>query len=326
MVRLTTLVLSLACSALASPFSKQHGNGHLERIKVPSFANASVTTRDDVRGALYDRAKPSFICDATCKACVAKIPKKGKGKSTPRSLAAALHERTLDDIEDLWGGRGETNDYVIKQITEVAGRGDELDWSMLQHDAVSGHGPWKGKDLRKYIQGIMGCTAVAIVSDKGYWFAHFMETGFLDRHDNWKNKIIKPLKEGTTKFTRPLSLAGSGGILNRGNNVKIYVSTPRTKTSTEQNPTLLYKAKVQELMSHITGSDSPFHGAQVITRGYLKPEDDKQAEEFHKLANGKVLIEYTNDQLDIDGNQPNPKEQMYRVWLEQKYFEHRFPK
>lgn len=156
MVRLTTLVLSLACSALASPFSKQHGNGHLERIKVPSFANASVTTRDDVRSALYDRAKPSFICDATCKACVAKIPKKGKGKSTPRSLAAALHERTLDDIEDLWGGRGETNDYVIKQITEVAGRGDELDWSMLQHDAVSGHGPWKGKDLRKYIQGIMG--------------------------------------------------------------------------------------------------------------------------------------------------------------------------
>lgn len=153
-----------------------------------------------------------------------------------------------------------------------------------------------------------------------------METGFLDRHDNWKNKIIKPLKQGTTKFTRPLELAVPGGILNKANNVKIYVSTPRTKTSTEQNPTLLYKAKVQELMSHITGSGSPFQGAQVITRGYLKPEDDKEAEKYHKLANGKVLIEYTNDQLDADGNQPNPKEQMYRVWLEQKYFEHRFPK
>lgn len=158
MVRLTTLILSLACSALASPFSKHHGKGHPGHRKVPSFANVSITTRDDVGGALFDRAKPTFICDATCKACVAKIPKKGKGKS-PRSLAEdnlALHERTLDDIEDLWGGPGETNDYVIKQITEVAGAGDELDWSLLQHDAVSGQGPWKGKDMRKYIQGIMG--------------------------------------------------------------------------------------------------------------------------------------------------------------------------
>lgn len=160
MVRLTTLVLSLACSALASPFAKQHGEGHLERRKIPSLLDANVTTRDDVGGAVYDRAEPKFICDTTCKACVADIaPKKGKGKSTPRSLAEgkrALHGRTLDDIEDLWGGEGEINDYITKQITEVAGRGDELDWSMLQHDAVSGHGPWNGKDLRKYIQGIMG--------------------------------------------------------------------------------------------------------------------------------------------------------------------------
>ncbi|KAF4448327.1 hypothetical protein FALBO_16817 [Fusarium albosuccineum] len=297
MVRLTTLALSLACSALASPFAKQHGEVHLERTNVPSLPNASGAIPHDVGAALHDRAttkadsKPGIICDLTCKGCVADTtPKKGKGKSTPRSLAEhkpALQERTLDDVEDLWGpGQAGANEYIMHQIESVAGAGDELDWNLIQHDA--------------------------------------METGFLDRGDNWKTKIIKPLKEGTNKFTLPRSLAGRGGILNSASNVKIYVSTPRTKTSTEQNPVLLYKAKVDELMSHITGRGSPFQGAQVITRGYLKPQNEAEIQAFHNRANGKILIEYDNNQLDVDGNQPNPPERMYRVWLEHKSFEHRF--
>ncbi|KAH7166413.1 hypothetical protein EDB81DRAFT_878759 [Dactylonectria macrodidyma] len=334
MVHLTTLFLTLACSALASPFVRQHGERHLERRGIPSLPDANVTILHDVEATVYDRsitkanAKPSFICDATCKACVADTTsKKGRGKLTSRSWAEhkpTLNERTLDDIEDLWGGPGETDDYIMTQINTVAGKGDELDWHLLQHDAVSGQGPWNGKPSRKYIRGLMGCTAVVIVSDMGYWYAHFMETGFLDLHDNWATKIIRPLQQGTAKFTLPRSLASPGGILNKVNNVRIYVSTPRTKTSTERNPVLLYKSKVDELMSHITGRGSPFQGAQVITRGYLKPENDADAALFHNSANGKVLIEYDNDQLDINGNQPNPKEQMYRVWLEHKYFEHRF--
>ncbi|KAF5012815.1 hypothetical protein FDECE_1104 [Fusarium decemcellulare] len=335
MLRLTTLVLSLACSALASPFAKQHDEGHLERRKVPSLPDASAAIPHDVGVALNDRAtkkansEPGIICDLNCKACVADTaPKKGKGKSTPRSLAEhnpALQERTLDDVEDLWGpGQAGANEYIMHEIESVAGAGDELDWNLIQHDAVSGHGSWNNKPLRKYIRGLMGCTGIVIVSDKGYWYAHFMETGFLDRGDNWKTKIIKPLKEGTNKFTLPRSLAGRGGILNSANNVKIYVSTPRTKTSTEQSPVLLYKAKVDELLSHITGRGSPFQGAQVITRGYLKPQNEAEIEAFHNRANGKILIEYDNNQLDVNGNQPNPPERMHRIRLEHKSFEHRF--
>ncbi|KAF5685132.1 hypothetical protein FCIRC_3570 [Fusarium circinatum] len=335
MVRLATIVLSLACSALASPVSK--------------ISDSSLSDVSDVGSAIHEWAiskaitKPAIVCDLTCRACSAKpAPKKGKdapkgktpskppskiptkipgkapskipsripskgrgkgkGKSIPRSLE--LGERSLDDIEDLWGtDASAANEY---------------------HDAVSGQGSWGGKPLRKYIRGLMGCTGIVIVSDKGYWFAHFMETGFLDRGDNWKSKIIKPLQQGTNKFITPRSLAKSGGIPNKANNVKIYVSTPRTKTSSERNPVLLYKAKVDELLSHITGRGEPLNGVQFITRGYLKPENEAELEAFHNRANGKVLIEYDNNQLDVNGNQPNPRERMYRIWLEHKYYEHKF--
>ncbi|KAF4497041.1 hypothetical protein FAGAP_6800 [Fusarium agapanthi] len=344
MVRLATLVLSLACSALASPVSKT--------------SDSSLSDVSDVGSAIHEWAiskaitKPAIVCDLTCRACSAKpVPKKGKdahkgkapskipsripskttgkgrgkgkGKSISRSLE--LGERSLDDIEDLWGtDASAANEYIMEQIDSVAGKDEELDWNLIQHDAVSGQGSWGEKPLRKYIRGLMGCTGIVIVSDKGYWFAHFMETGFLDRGDNWKNKIIKPLQQGTNKFITPRSLAKPGGILNKANNVKIYVSTPRTKTSTEQNPVLLYKAKVDELLSHITGRGEPLNGVQVIIRGYLKPESEAELEAFHNRANGKILIEYDNNQLDVNGNQPNSRERMYRIWLEHKYYEHRF--
>ncbi|KAH7234824.1 uncharacterized protein BKA55DRAFT_522168 [Fusarium redolens] len=336
MVRLATLILSLACSALASPFVKP-SDGSLERRKLSSLSASGAEVAIHERVISKAITKPAIVCDLTCKACLAKpAPKKGKGtgkgkgkgNAIPRSLAdrnLALEERSLDDIEDLWGtDASAANEYVMEQIDSVAGKDDELDWNLIQHDAVSGQGSWSDKPLRKYIRGLMGCTGIVIVSDKGYWFAHFMETGFLDRGDNWKNKIIKPLQQGTNKFITPRSLAKSGGILNKANNVKIYVSTPRTKTSTEQNPVLLYKAKVDELLSHITGRGEPLNGVQVITRGYLKPESEAELEAFHNRANGKVLVEYDNNQLDANGNQPNPKERMYRVWLEHKYYEHRF--
>ncbi|KAF5691886.1 hypothetical protein FDENT_3254 [Fusarium denticulatum] len=356
MVRLATLVLSLACSALASPVSKT--------------SDLSSSDVSDVGSAIHEWAiskaitKPAIVCDLTCSACSAKpAPKKGKdapkgkapskppskipgkipgkvpskipsripsksrgkgkGKSIPRSLE--LGERSLDDIEDLWGTDATAaNEYFMEQIDSDTGSVNELDWNLIQHDAVSGQGSWAERPVKKYIRGLMGCTGIVIVSDKGYWFAHFMETGFLNRGDNWEKKIIKPLQQGTNKFTTPRSLAGPGGILNKANNVKIYVSTSRTKTSTEQNPVLLYKTKVDELLSHITGRGEPLNGVQVITRGYLKPETEAEVEAFHNRANGKVLIEYDNNQLDVNGKQPTPKERMYRIWLEHKYYEHRF--
>ncbi|KAF4338954.1 hypothetical protein FBEOM_7130 [Fusarium beomiforme] len=336
MVRLTTLVLSLACSALASPFVTPSDGISLERRKI---SDTSVTVQRDVEASVHERAiskaitNRAMVCDLTCKACMAKpAPKKNKGKgkakSPPRSLVSrgsAQEERSLHDVEDLWGpGEMGANEYVMDQIESVAGRDDELDWNLLQHDAVSGHGSWNERPLRKYIRGLVGCTGIVIVSDKGYWFAHFMETGFLNRGPNWETKIIKPLQQGSNKFVPPRTLAQPGGILNKANDVRIYVSTPRTKTSTAESPVLLYKSKVDELLSHITGRGEPLNGVPVISRGYQTPESEAEAQEFHNRANGKILIEYDNNQLDADGHQPNPKVRMYRVWLEHKYYEHKF--
>ncbi|KAF9772337.1 hypothetical protein IL306_009970, partial [Fusarium sp. DS 682] len=172
MVRLTTLVLSLACSALASPFVKPSDGVPLERRKI---SDTSVTVHSDVEASIHERGiskaitKPAIVCDLTCKACVAKpAPKKGKGtgkgkgkgKPTPRSLGdhgSALEERSLDYVEDSWGpGETGANQYVMEQIESVAGKDDELDWNFIQHDAVSGQGSWGNQPLRKYIRGLMG--------------------------------------------------------------------------------------------------------------------------------------------------------------------------
>ncbi|KAF4960101.1 hypothetical protein FGADI_1119 [Fusarium gaditjirri] len=294
MVRLASLFLSLACSALASPFVRPADSSWSGVINVGSFIHERAISKAIT--------KPAIVCDLTCKACLAKpAAKKGKdagqGKTSGTDTSAA-------------------NEYVMEQIDSVAGKDDELDWNLIQHDAVSGQGSWAEKPLRKYIRGLMGCTGIVIVSAECYWF--------LDRGDKWKNKTIKPFQQGTNKFITTRSLAKSGGILNKANNVKIYVSTPRTKTSTEKNPVLLYKAKIDELLSHITGRSELMNGVQVITRGYLKPESEVEVQAFHNRANGKVLIEYDNNQLDVNGNQPNPRERTYRIWLEHKYYEHMF--
>lgn len=166
MVRLATLFLSLACSALASPFAK------------PS--DSSLSDVSNVGHVIHERAisktatKPAIVCELTCKACLAKpAPKKGKdaskgkttgngrgkvkgkGKSIPRSLD--LRERSLDDIEDLWGTDATAaNEYVMEQIDSDTGSVNELDWNLIQHDAVSGQGSWAQQPLRKYIRGLMG--------------------------------------------------------------------------------------------------------------------------------------------------------------------------
>ncbi|KAF5979292.1 hypothetical protein FCOIX_5348 [Fusarium coicis] len=296
MVRLATIFLSLACSALASPFAK------------PSDSSLSDVT--GVGHVIHERVisktatKPAIVCELTCKACLAKpVPKKckdaskgkttgngrgkvkGKGKSISRSLD--LRERSLDDVEDLSGTDATAaNEYVMEQIDSDTGSVNELDWNLIQHDAVSGQGSWAQQPLRNLSE-----------------YLHYLGS---NPNANYGNSFANML---------PAALASSSSLTRATGSLILWKLVSSIAA--------IYKAKVDELLSHIDGRSQSLNGVQVITRGYIKPETEAEVEAFHNRANGKVLIEYDNNQLDINGNQPNPREHMYRIWLEHKYYEHR---
>lgn len=44
----------------------------------------------------------------------------------------------------------------MEQITKDREKEWELDWNLIQHDAVSGHGRWGNQPVIRYIAGLMG--------------------------------------------------------------------------------------------------------------------------------------------------------------------------
>lgn len=149
-----------------------------------------------------------------------------------------------------------------------------------------------------------------------------MEPGFLNNGARrWQDRIVKPLQQGSSKFTRPSDLVNSSGMFRNARNLKIYVSTPRTRTSTAQRPVLLYQSKVDEILSSFRRT---FPNAPVTMRSYQKLTSE-EADEITMSARGKVLIEYDNNQIDLDSRgKPKPPTRMYRIWLEDQYYERRF--
>ena len=93
----------------------------------------------------------------------------------------------------------------------------------------------------------------------------------------------------------PFGLQESRNILAAGTNVQIFISTPKEATGE-----LLFQNRVDAIVDMLTEGDGPYQGAQVTTRGYVKPppgvtEDPVEASSLDRSIRGKVLIEYDND-------------------------------
>ena len=168
--------------------------------------------------------------------------------------------------------------------------------------------------LHVWTAGLFGCTAVVIASQQGVWIGHFWEsTSFLGNDAIFKKQVIDPIINGDgPRMPSPFPLAEPGGILSSGTNVQIFISTPLDSKS--NNGALLYKDRVGELESTLTGVGRPFNGAPVTTRGYVKAMTNEEAYEMEESAQSKVLIQYDNNQVD---NPPKlPQQAIWRVWLE----------
>ncbi|KAF7554414.1 hypothetical protein G7Z17_g2935 [Cylindrodendrum hubeiense] len=291
----------------------------LEEEESSSTSTASTTTE-----TATSTTSEELICDAECTACVSDyVAKKRKRDAFTTATALPLHQRSLEyvDNED-W--EGQEDDYFMEQVNDFEGI-EVMNWNYIAFDAASDQGQWDDTPSRNLLAGLFGCTAISIVSEKGYWLAHFMEPGFRSESDaqisRWTDRIIGAFDSTSSfsaKLTNPNTLTGSDGYLNAASNPQIYVSTPRTSESTSSNPTLMYQDKVDELLALLTGDDAQFSGVSVTTQTYdvMNPFTEEGGSRHASSPRGKVLIEYDNNQLNEDGSAPATQQSMYRIWAE----------
>jgi len=187
-------------------------------------------------------------------------------REIPALVGNAFAKRTLTATASIPNNA----DYLNQKA-----QGDgELDWGFIQYQAVSADFAFDGTNaLNKWMQGVRGCTAIAIVSQKGFWWSHLMEPGFIGGSDlynqNW-DSITNALTNGDAKVTAPSSLAAPGGILEPtdDNPVTIYVFSPSAAEQFDDDweplPTTgKYQAKIDTLMGLLKNGDSaPFPNAE----------------------------------------------------------------
>jgi hypothetical protein len=109
--------------------------------------------------------KADYVCGVGCgkKGC----PIKAKPTSKSKPGKSGKVTRSLKDIA-IPGRQQHVRDTI------KANQEDELEWNIVGTSAVSKHGKFGSAPLTAWVRGIEGCTGVAIVSDHGYWLAHFV--------------------------------------------------------------------------------------------------------------------------------------------------------
>ena len=172
-----------------------------------------------------------------------------------------------------------------------------------------------------FVSGLVGCTSVVIISEKGVWFSHHWEVNHFERDDaTFEKGVLKAIQYGdpASFIAMPAAfpLAQGDGILNPKNNVQIFISTPKDPITGIE----MFQARVDKIVDLLTGAGKPWEGITVTRRGYLKPRENTKDERYFKnRANSKVLIEYDNDQEAPEDEEPKANQQaIYRVWLEQQ--------
>jgi hypothetical protein len=140
---------------------------------LPALAHASPlvprVTNSSTTASAPSSSSTGYVCDYGCSgsACTAKVR---RDYFIP--LAHSLEERHLEDAREL----DTTNEYYIYDRIASDKTAVNLNWAYQSVDVVSISGKWTPSpdEQRAYVAGLTGCTGIAIVSEKGYWMAHFV--------------------------------------------------------------------------------------------------------------------------------------------------------
>lgn len=162
---------------------------------------------------------------------------------------------------------------------------------------------FKNEPGRLFVEGLVGCTSVAIISEAGAWVSHHWEDPmftFTGTADIFDDKVLNAIRSGRRNddMTAAFPLGQEGGILHSSNNPHIYIMTPE---NSGQKGVPLYVDKVNRLEAFLTGGSSPWAGVQIQKRLYTKPESVDVDAIAAKYPNniGKANDEILSSQQDI---------------------------
>lgn len=165
---------------------------------------------------------------------------------------------------------------------------------------------------RIWVQGLIGCTSVSIISEAGAWVSHFWEEPGFNKADQarFNDDVLDAIRNGDNNVNMPAAypLGQDGNYLNPSNNVQIFIMAPADTANNQP----LYPDRLGQVENVLTGPGAPWEGVQITRHLYAKPDfsgattgEQRQRilENFNndKSAKGKVLVEYDNHQgEDLD--------------------------
>ncbi|KAI4126334.1 MAG: hypothetical protein LQ338_003811, partial [Usnochroma carphineum] len=172
------------------------------------------------------------------------------------------------------------------------------------------------------ISSLEGCTAIIIIGEKGCWISHFWEQpwfiGYKDNKENgeanFQKNVLNPLENGNgDDMPSPFATGGQTQRIpeladgDNGFKPEIIVVTLQIDGA------WAYDDEVKLMEQALTGEGKAFEGCKLTREPYVRNAPDSQS------ANGKVLIQYTNEQ-ENDMGEPLvcPAQAYYRVWVQAK--------
>ncbi|KAI9837744.1 MAG: hypothetical protein M1819_006678 [Sarea resinae] len=237
-------------------------------------------------------------------------------------ISNPLFERALPDV---------TPPYT----NYVRGLSQGATWVSQQGDA-SGH--WYDYPIFGHaavgVNGIYGCTAVIISSEKGVYLSHiwenpvFIDSTWASTDDaSFTTKAFNSLRDGTANALSITSLIGTDaqpGVLNAIYSPKVFVLTPRTTDFDRNNfqitTTLRYQARAQDLANKIAGI-LPGSGGTGFTLGYTRTS--AQASTQNPGTAGRAILEVdpfqswlTTTASGVDPTSPGLQIGRWRLWVE----------
>ncbi|KAI1085200.1 hypothetical protein F5B20DRAFT_589958 [Whalleya microplaca] len=300
-----------------------HGSGKLRRDEVKTITtmvcatisgcSARATTATTTVSTATTSSGTGWICDSTCAAGGCAINRRATQPTATSDSGLDTH------------GLEKRNLKPTNAISDSIAEG--LDWT--RGIAVSKYYQFLSKAIIRYVTGVTGCTSIMIISEKGVWVSHFMETGFMDDEGRQteRSSLNDAVQNGNGNYIKPSDLAGNGGDLNKSSqNVQDYVLGPCTYTTDESGnkachgaddvPTWEYD-RINTLLNTLFGPGTPFEGVTITKRGYIKPVDRDEVDSLADTsARGKVVVQYDPNQFTHEFRPYDPKHAAYRVWLE----------
>jgi hypothetical protein len=174
------------------------------------------------------------------------------------------------------------------------------------------------------IEGMFGCTAVVLMSERDVWVAHFWERPGFQSAANFERDVMDILRYGSPETGRsPLQLYRDYSRFRDTENPRAVVFTPFD--TGRGSPHLAWEFMLRYITNFIK-DELLFPAGNIEMCGYTAADHSGQIASQHNNPSGKVLFQYDPVQSRLEDVQPTdterrrpycPRQQSKaRVWCE----------